>query len=272
MKRSIASIAVIVLTIVSVASFMMRSARADIVVFTAQLLASNEVPPITNADLNAFGSVTVTVDTVTNLYRFDWSVGNVAAPSIILSHIHEGVAGVNGPIRVDSNISPASPVAVVNGNASFSRSGLTGPADVTQRILATPSGFYFNIHSTLNPGGVVRGQLVRAAASAGGTAAPTLSEWGAILMGLLVIAICMSFLLGRKTSIAVPGGAASATFQGPIKADWRLLAKVTLYVEAAIALGLVLLRANTVDIAGALTSGLVIAFIVHLLVSSARRR
>jgi hypothetical protein len=271
MKRSIASIAVIVLTIVSVASFMMRSARADIVVFTAQLLASNEVPPITNADLNAFGSVTVTVDTVTNLYRFDWSVGNVAAPSIILSHIHEGVAGVNGPVRVDSLISPATAITVVNGNASFSRSGLTGPADVTQRILATPSGFYFNIHSTLNPGGVVRGQLVRAAAPAGG-AAPTLSEWGAILMGLLVIAICMFFLLGRKTSMAVPGGAASATFQGPIKADWRLLAKVTLYVEAAIALGLVLLRANTVDIAGALTSGLVIAFIIHLLISSARRR
>ena len=272
MKRSIASIAVIVLTIVSVASFMMRSARADIVVFTAQLLASNEVPPITNADLNAFGSVTVTVDTVTNLYRFDWSVGNVAASSIILSHIHEGVAGVNGPVRVDSNISPATAITVVNGNASFSRSGLTGPADVTQRLLATPSGFYFNIHSNLNPGGVVRGQLVRAAAPAGG-AAPTLSEWGAILMGLLVIAICMFFLLGRRnTSMAVPGGAASPTFQGPIKADWRLLAKVTLYVEAAIALGLIVLRANTVDIAGALTSGLVIAFIIHLLVSSARRR
>jgi hypothetical protein len=31
--------------------------------------------------------------------------------AIILSHIHEGGAGVNGPIRVDSGISPAAPVA-----------------------------------------------------------------------------------------------------------------------------------------------------------------
>jgi len=271
MKRSIASIAVMVLTIVSVASMMMRSARADIVVFTAQLLASNEVPPVSNADQNAFGSVTVTVDTVTNLYRFDWSVGNVAATSIILSHIHEAAAGVNGPVRVDSLISPAAPVTVVSGNASFSRSALSGPAATTTALLANPSGFYFNIHSNLNPGGVVRGQLVRQAAVVGGGGAPTLSEWGAILMGLLVIGACMFFLLGRKTSMALPGGSASATFQGPMKADWRLLAKVTLYVEAAIALVLIILSAKTVDIAGALTSGLVVAFILHLFIGSARR-
>src|SRR4030095_174655 len=124
--------------------------------------------------------------------------------------------------------------------------------------------FYFNVHSNLNPGGVVRGQLVRQAAAAGG-AAPTLSEWGAILMGLLVIAICLSFLLGRsKTSMALPGGSPSATFQGPMKLDLRLLAKVTLYVEAAIGLALIFVSANAVDIAGALTSGLVVAFIIHL--------
>jgi hypothetical protein len=27
-------------------------------------------------------------------------------------------------------------------------------------IVANPAGFYFNVHTTLNPGGVVRGQLV----------------------------------------------------------------------------------------------------------------
>jgi len=274
MKRTIASIAVMALTIISVASIMMRSARAETVVFTAQLLASNEVPPITNADQNAFGSVTVTVDTVTNLYRFDWSVGGVAASSIILSHIHEGPVGVNGPVRVDSLISPAAPITVVGGSASFSKGGLVGPADVTTRLLAGPSGFYFNIHSNLNPGGVVRGQLVRQAAAPGaGGNAPTLSEWGAILMGLLIIAICIFFLLGRsKTSMALAGGTPSATFEGPMKVDWRLLAKVTLYVEAAIVLALIVLSARTVDIAGALTSGLVVAFIVHLFVGSARRR
>jgi hypothetical protein len=274
MKRSIASIAVIVLTIVAVASIMMRSARADIVVFTAQLLGgANEVPPVTNADLNAFGNVTVTVDTVTNLYRFDWSIGNLAASQVILSHIHEAPAGVAGPIRVDSGISPAAPITVVNGSASFSKSGISGPADVTQRLLANPAGFYFNIHSNLNPSGVVRGQLVRAAAPGVGGAAPTLSQWGAILMGLLIIAVCMFFLFGgSKAAVALPGGAPSSTIQGPMKVDWRLMAKVTLYVEAAIVVVLIVASARVVDIAGALTSGLVVAFILHLLMGTSRRR
>ncbi len=272
MKKSIASIAVMTLTILSVASMMMRSARADIVVFTAQLLASNEVPPISNADLNAFGNVSVVLDTATNTYRFDWNVNNVAASTILLSHIHEAPAGVNGPVRVDSGLNAGSNVIpVVNGSAAFSKSGIvpaTDAAGITQRLLANPAGFYFNIHSNLNPGGVVRGQLVRQAA-APTTGAPTLSEWGAILMGLLIIAACVFFLVGRsKTSMALAAAAPSPTFDGPMKAiDWRVLAKVTLYVEAAIALALIALSARAVDVAGALTSGLVVAFILHLLVA-----
>jgi hypothetical protein len=33
-------------------------------------------------------------------------------------------------------------------------------AQVTQ-ILANPNGYYFNVHTPLNPAGAVRGQLVR---------------------------------------------------------------------------------------------------------------
>src|SRR5262245_133540 len=135
MRRSIASFVLMALTFVSVALMMMRSARADIVIFEAQLLASNEVPPIppANADASAFGQVFVTLDTSTNTFRFDWSVNSVGAPALILSHIHEAPAGVNGPVRVDSLLTPANPVTVVNGSASFSRSNLPGPADVVQR-------------------------------------------------------------------------------------------------------------------------------------------
>jgi hypothetical protein len=269
MKKSIASIIVMAITIVSIASMLIRSARADTVIFTAQLLASNEVPPVSNADANAFGSVTVTVDTVTSTYRFDWGVSGVAASSIILSHIHEAAAGVNGPVRVDSGITPGTAIPVVNGNASFSKSGISGPADVTTRLLANPAGFYFNIHSNLNPGGVVRGQLVRQAAS--GTTVPTLSEWGAILMGLLIIGACLFFLAGRtKAAMAIAG--APSTHAQMTAIDWKLLAKVTLVVEAVIALALIALSARSVDVAGALTSGLVVAFVLHLLIGTARRR
>jgi hypothetical protein len=92
-------------------------------------------------------------------------------------------------------------------------------------------------------------------------------------MGLLIIAACVFFLAGRKPSVALAGAAPSPVAQGPTKAvDWRLLAKVTLYVEAVIVLALIALSATTVDVAGAVTSGLVVAFIIHLLIGGARRR
>jgi CHRD domain-containing protein len=274
MRRSIAWIILMAFTIVSVASLMMRSARADVVVFTAQLFASNEVPPISNADSTATGFVTVTVDTATNLYRFDWSVAGVASPVIILSHIHEAPAGVNGPVRVDSGISPGAPIPVVSGTAVFNRAGLVGPADVTTRLLANPAGFYFNIHSSLNPGGVVRGQLVRQTATSPGTAAPTLSEWGAILMGLLIIAASVFFLVGRrKASMEFAAAASSVSLEGPVRSiDWKLLAKVTLVVEAVTSIVLVALSAGVTDVVGALTSGVLVAFIVHVFIAASRRR
>jgi hypothetical protein len=273
MKRTFASVILMTLTVISVASVMVQPARADIVQFTATLSAANEVPPITNADQNAFGTVLITIDTVANTARFQFSVENVASPAIILAHIHEGPAGVIGPVRVDSGLTPASPLTVVNGSAALDRSNLTVPADVRDRILANPAGFYFNAHSTLNPVGVVRGQLVRLTTSPG-TSAPTLSEWGAILMTLLFIAAGTFFLIGRGNAVSSLAGAeASAMLAGPVKSiDWRLLATVALCVEAVIALSLVALAANAVDVLGALTSGLVVAFILHLFIGSARRR
>jgi hypothetical protein len=180
---------------------------------------------------------------------------------------------VAGPVRVDSGITPTTAIPVVNGSASFSRSGISGPADVTTRLLANPAGFYFNIHSNLNPGGIVRGQLVRQQA-AGAIQVPTLSEWGAILMGLLIIAACLFFMLGRSRSAMALAGAASSTSPSqPVRAlDWKLLAGVTAVVEAVIVLALIALPARGIDIAGALTSGLVVAFVIHLLINSTRRR
>jgi hypothetical protein len=273
MKRIIASVILMTITMLSVASVMMQPVRAEIIVFTAQLLAANEVPPVTNADRNVFGSVTVTLDTVANTANFTFSLEGIASPAIILAHIHEGPAGVIGPVRVDSGLSPASPLVPVNGSVSFSRGGLAVPADVRDRLIANPSAFYFNVHSTLNPVGVARGQLVRVAATAP-TGAPTLSEWGVILMTLLFIAACTFFLVGRGRAASSMATADSAVmFSGPVKAiDWKLLAQVALGVEAVIALGLLAFAAGTIDVLGALTSGLVAAFVLHLLIGSARRR
>jgi hypothetical protein len=92
-------------------------------------------------------------------------------------------------------------------------------------------------------------------------------------MGLLLVAACVFFLVGRNRMPVAAGGAPAASSVGsPGVVDWKLLAKVTLYVEAAIALALIALSATATDAAGALTSGLFVAFIVHEFVRTAQRR
>jgi len=106
----------------------------------------------------------------------------------------------------------------------------------------------------------------------GGTV-PTLSEWGAILMGLLIAAVCTLFMVGHGKAASLAAGVPSTAFTGAQKTvDWKLLARTVMFVEGGIALALIALRANQVDVLGALSSGLVVAFILHLLIIGARRR
>ena len=122
---------------------------------------------------------------------------------------------------------------------------------------------------------MARGQLVRQQTGGGGGAlgAPTLSEWGAILMTLLFIALGTFFIIARGPRTAMAAGAAEASqTEQPVKAiNWGLLAKIALVIEIAVAAVLVALKADAVDVFGALVSGLIVAFILHLFVNNWRR-
>jgi hypothetical protein len=287
MRKSVASILLTILVVVSVATILMPSAHAqqETRVFVAQLSAAQEVAPVVvhPTETGTVGNATVTIvatrsgGVITSaVTRFDVSLSGMASNSvIILTHIHEGAAGVNGPIRVDSNISPASPVPTAGGVASYTRTDLATSPAVAQAIFDNPGGWYFNVHTALSPQGIARGQLAPQQTGGGpAIGAPTLSEWGAILMTLLFIAACSFFLVGRSRAasmFATAGHADGAT--GPVKVvDWKLLVRVTLYVEAMIAVALVALGAGAVDVLGALASGLVAAFTAHLFIGAARRR
>lgn len=143
----------------------------NVVVMTAQLSAANEVPPVTNAEANARGDVRITFNLtrdgsnnitaaaatfVVNLNSFP------AGSSWTLAHIHTGAAGVAGGAVVNTGLTPATAVTLINGaiaNHTIPNRQVT--AEVMNNILANPAGFYFNVHTVLNPGGAVRGQLVR---------------------------------------------------------------------------------------------------------------
>lgn len=140
------------------------------IVFTAQLAASNEVPAISNAESGGQGSATITFsvprDNSGNVTGSGvWNVqaivsGLTSSSAIRLAHIHTGASGVSGPVFVDTGLSQANAVQIGTGG-TINFEGVFISQSQATAVLANPSGYYFNMHSPLNPGGVVRGQLVR---------------------------------------------------------------------------------------------------------------
>ena len=106
------------------------------------------------------GTVTVTFDTATSATFVVNLSGFPAGTPINIAHIHQAVAGTTGSIVVSTTLT-AGEVVLASGGGTFTKSGIPVDAALEQTILNNPAGFYFNVHSTLNPGGVARGQLVR---------------------------------------------------------------------------------------------------------------
>ena len=139
-------------------------------IFTAQLMPSNEVPAVTNAESTARGAVQITLDVTRNSSNaitaatagfYFQATGVAAGTPIIGAHIHPGVAGTNGPVIVNTGLTAAAPLIVPSGTVEFTVSGIAVDPALAQAILNNPSAYYFNIHSPMNPGGFARGQLVQ---------------------------------------------------------------------------------------------------------------
>ena len=150
------------------------SGQPNTIVFTAAMSAANEVPPITNADQNAKGNATITFHltrdgsgtitaaTVDYVYSLN---GFPAGTPIRATHIHEGGPNIPGGVVLDSGLTPATAITLADGSTTnITFTGLTnfvGGISLIQKIIDNPNGYYFNVHSNLNPGGAVRGQLVK---------------------------------------------------------------------------------------------------------------
>lgn len=143
--------------------------------FTAILLPQNEVPPITNADASASGTMqltmTVTRDAANNITgaTYDFVVNITGFPAnttLTGAHIHNGPALTNAGIVVGLPLTPTD-TSVPSGQSTITKAGLSSSsatvpaAQVAQGIFNNPPGNYFNVHTTLNGGGAIRGQLVR---------------------------------------------------------------------------------------------------------------
>jgi hypothetical protein len=140
--------------------------------FTADIRPSNEVPPITNAEASGSGTATITFD-VTKDAAGNITSGTVSFQATLTGfppgtpfnvfHIHQAPAGTNGSIVINPAQTPGEITANAQGVATINKIGIAATPEILQNIINNPAGFYFNVHTTLNPGGVARGQLSKTA-------------------------------------------------------------------------------------------------------------
>ena len=151
--------------------FVAAPASAQTFTLTANLTGANE-PPIPGINTGAFGSATVVVDMTARTVTYTVQVFNFPS-GVTASHIHVGAGGTAGPTVV--NFAPpltASNDFTFTGTVKDTEftlradQGIRSADDMFQAILGGNS--YVNVHSAVNGGGEIRGQLVLRGASTPG--------------------------------------------------------------------------------------------------------
>jgi uncharacterized protein (TIGR03437 family) len=138
---------------------------------TVNLSTTQEVNPPVPLPPNATGVGTFTVNPTRNFatgeitgatVRFTVSPNLPAGSVAVGLHIHEAPAGTNGGVVIDSSLSGSNSITLTNGNEPITVANplrTTAPVDAFKRLLNNPAGFYMNLHTRVNPAGVIRGQL-----------------------------------------------------------------------------------------------------------------
>jgi CHRD domain len=137
-------------TVVTVSALALVSlaAHAATVHLSADLKASTEVPP---KDSAGTGTLTATLNTETNEFKYHVEFSGLTGPAAA-AHFH-------GPAAAGANAKPQVPI-----KASPITSPIDGTATLTpEQAKDLVAGlWYFNIHTAANPGGEIRGQILKA--------------------------------------------------------------------------------------------------------------
>jgi hypothetical protein len=159
MRRVLTTMAALVVMLM-----MASAASAQTVNFTANLSGANETPA-PGVLTGAFGAATVTWDVAAQ--RLTWIIDVWNMPSgTNNAHFHVGGPGLAGPTVVNIAFPPSiSNDYRLTGSATATdllpraEQGIRSWDDFGQSLLG--GQIYINIHSSTNPGGEVRGQVIR---------------------------------------------------------------------------------------------------------------
>ena len=113
-----------------------------------RLSPGNEVPPRTG---DASGRTKIKIHDTT--LKFKTRIRN-DGQTFTAGHVHRAAAGVNGPVVVTLLTG-----AALTDERIKSKGKVEILKALAEEICGNPAGFYVNYHTTLNPGGAIRGQL-----------------------------------------------------------------------------------------------------------------
>ncbi|WP_419995384.1 CHRD domain-containing protein [Streptomyces boninensis] len=127
--------------------------KSGAVFFAGSLNGANEVPApggpaVGDKDGAALALMRVQGDEVSFAFKFR----GIDTPT--LAHIHQGVKGVNGAIKI-----PLITEKLKDGSDRVTGTVKVKDAALLQQLKDNPGGFYFNLHTGEFPGGAVRGQV-----------------------------------------------------------------------------------------------------------------
>jgi len=146
---------------------------AETAVFVAALSPANEVPAITN--YAASGTAVLYAHAVRDAQgqivsgSVDFVIYHTFpdTPTVTGLHVHTGAAGVNGGVVINTGITGANNVVIGTARGVLERQAPVLASDANavaalRGMFANPNAYYANLHTTVYPGGVIRGQLYRA--------------------------------------------------------------------------------------------------------------
>ena len=142
------------------------SAQTEIATFGLVMNSSN-VPSVIGDRSTGGGDISIRIDrdaggTATRAYvtfRLNWRFEG--EQNVTAAHIHRGGPGMNGPVVVGTGLmGPLMTNPRGGGNFINMVEMATEDLAVVEEMLDGPGGFYMNVHTTANPGGHVRSQLL----------------------------------------------------------------------------------------------------------------
>ena len=153
--------------LISAVLFSSAVASAAPMTLEIELSPANEVPPIEDSLASGVATIMFDPDVIgSNALEYELRLMNIESP-LLFGHIHEGPAGVNGPILLtlfDFCGSLGEATLCDAGEVAISGPALTlaGVVDLDQDTLdlILSGNAYINIHTEAFPAGELRGQFV----------------------------------------------------------------------------------------------------------------